>query len=77
MSDTKQKKWYNSSNRWAYLKVAFLCLTTPGRVYKLAHQSHSVTQREKIIRGHLLDAGVLSNKSEGESTKIDLEQGHI
>lgn len=77
MDEQKQKKWYNSSSRWVYLKVAFLCLSTPSKVYELAHKSHSTTPHEKMIRGRLLQAGILNTKTTGSSEKIDLENGHI
>lgn len=77
MEEKVDKKWYNSSNKWVYLRVAFLSLTTPAKVYELAHKSHSANVREKIIRGRLLEAGVLSNNNSNLNSNIDLEKGHI
>ena len=77
MSEEVSKNWWNSSNRWTYLKIAFLSFTTPSRVYELAHKSHSANIREKVIRGRLIDAGVLGISNSEESSKIDLDKGHI
>jgi hypothetical protein len=77
MAEEKKKTWYNSSNRWIYLRVAFICLTTPSRVYELAHKSHSANMREKAIRGRLIEAGVMGNSNKDSSSNIDLEKGHI
>ena len=52
MSEEVSKNWLNSSNRWTYLKIAF-------------------------IRGRLIDAGVLGISNSEESSKIDLDKGHI
>lgn len=77
MSEEVKKNWWNSSNRWTYLRIAFLSFTTPSRVYELAHKSHSSTIREKVIRGRLIEAGVLGISNSEESSNIDLEKGHI
>lgn len=77
MSEEVSKNWWNSSNRWTYLKIAFLSFTTPSRVYELAHKSHSANIREKVIRGRLIDAGVLGITNSEESSNIDLDKGHI
>lgn len=77
MSEEVKKNWWNSSNRWTYLRIAFLSFTTPSRVYDLAHKSHSATIREKVIRGRLIEAGVLGISNSEESSNIDLDKGHI
>lgn len=79
MSDSKKKSWWNSSNRWAYLKVGFICFASPAKVYEIAHKRSSSNTREKMIRAHLLELGVLRNQvnTKSEHDNIDLENGHI
>lgn len=77
MGKDKQKTWWKSSNRWKYLKVAFIFFTTPSHVYRLAHKSRSVNMRERLIRTRLLGEGVLSNDGNVEKPNIDLDTGHL
>ena len=58
MAENKNKSWRNSSNKWAYLKVAFHL-------------------RERMIRGRLVELGVLKRDSNNSHNNIDLENGHI
>ena len=77
MDEEKKKKWWNSSYRWKYLKIAMIYFTTPGYVYTLAHKSRSVNLRERVIRGRLVKEGVLSNDRKSSKSDIDLDLGHI
>lgn len=77
MAENKIKSWRNSSNKWAYLKVAFHFLTTPGKVYEIAHKTRGSNMRERMIRGRLVELGVLKRESNNSQNNIDLENGHI
>ena len=77
MSEKKQKTWKNSANKWAYLKIAILYFTTPAKVYEIAHKSRGTTMRERIIRGRLVEMGILRRYSSNRRSDIDLENGHI
>ena len=77
MSENKQKTWKNSANKWAYLKIAILYFTTPAKVYEIAHKSRGTTMRERIIRGRLVEMGILRRDSSNQKSDIDLENRHI
>ena len=77
MSDTKKKSWKTSPNKWVYLKLALLYFTTPSKVYDIAHKSRGSSMRERIIRGRLVEEGILTKESKNNSGNIDLENGHI
>lgn len=79
MADNKKKNWWNSANRWAYLKVGLIYFALPGKVYVIAHKRSSSNTRERMIRGRLYELGILRNQvnTESDSDKIDLETGHI
>lgn len=78
MADKKPKSWWDSDNRWAYLKVGLIYFTLPSKVYEIAHKRSSANTHERLIRGRLLEMGVLRNQSTpSEHDKIDLEKGHI
>lgn len=77
MADEKPKTWKNSKYKREYLKVAFLCLCPPSKVYKIAHQSHSNNTRERMIRARLMGYGVLRNNNQEEAPTINLEEKHI
>jgi hypothetical protein len=79
MTESKKKSWWNSANRWAYLKVGLIYFTTPNRVYEIAHKRSSANTHERMIRARLLDMGVLRNQnsSQSDSDRIDLNNGHI
>ena len=77
MSENKQKSWKNSPNKWAYLKIAIIYFTTPAKVYEIAHKSRGTTMRERIIRGRLVEMGILRRDSSNQRSDIDLENGHI
>lgn len=77
MATNNKRTWRDSSYKWKYLKIAFLTLSTPGNVYRIAHLNHSSTTREHIIRGYLLEYGILSNNVKNEVPDFDLENKHI
>lgn len=77
MTKDKAKSWINSSYRWAYLKVAIIYFTTPSKVYEIAHKNRASSMRERIIRGRLVEMGVLRRESSNYKSDIDLENGHI
>jgi len=79
MANTNKKNWWNSANRWAYLKVGLIYFATPSRVYEIAHKRSSANTHERMIRARLLDLGVLRNQTNTSSSSdnIDLEKGHI
>lgn len=78
MAEGKKKSWKTSPNKWAYLKLAIIYFTKPSRVYEIAHKSRGASMRERIIRGRLVEMGILT-KDGGKSKRsdIDLENGHI
>ena len=77
MADNNTKSWKNSANKWAYLKVAIIYFTTPSKVYEIAHKSRGNNMRERIIRGRLVEMGILRRESSNKRSDIDLENGHI
>ena len=79
MAEEKKKSWKTSPNKWIYLKLAILYFTTPSKVYDIAHKSRGASMRERVIRGRLVDMGVLTREKNSSKTKsdIDLENGHI
>lgn len=78
MAKTQKKSWKNSKNKWTYLKVAIKFLTTPGKVFDIAHKKSSSTLREKAIRSELVRRGVLKFENEQTTTPtFDLDNGHI
>ena len=77
MSDTQKKSWKTSPNKWIYLKLALLYFTTPSKVYDIAHKSRGSSMRERIIRGRLVEEGILTKESKNNSSNINLENGHI
>lgn len=77
MADEKKKSWKTSANKWKYLKLAILYLTTPSKVYEIAHKSRGASMRERIIRGRLVEMGVLSRDKSNSKSDIDLENSHI
>ena len=77
MADNKTKSWKNSANKWADLKVAIIYFTTPSKVYEIAHKSRGNNMRERLIRGRLVEMGVLRRESSNKRSDIDLENGHI
>ena len=77
MADSNTKSWKNSANKWAYLKVAIIYFTTPSKVYEIAHKSRGTNMRERLIRGRLVEMGVLRRESSNRRSDIDLENGHI
>lgn len=77
MADNNIKSWRNSTNKWAYIKVAFIYFTTPGKVYEIAHKNRASTMRERIIRARLVEMGVLRRDSSNIKPDIDLDNGHI
>ena len=79
MAESKQEKtWKTSTNKWKYLKLAILYFTTPSKVYEIAHKSRGASMRERIIRGRLVEMGVLSREKDNTAkSDIDLENSHI
>lgn len=78
MAEEKSKSWKTSANKWKYLKLAILYFTTPSRVYEIAHKSRGASMRERIIRGRLVEMGVLSREKDSSAkSDIDLENSHI
>lgn len=80
MAEPQKKSWRTSPNKWAYIKLAILYFTTPAKVYEIAHKSRGTSMRERIIRGRLVEMGILTKEGKGSnksSTTIDLENGHI
>lgn len=78
MAEAQKKSWKNSKNKLTYLKVAFKFLTTPGKVFVIAHKKSSSTLREKAIRAELVRRGVLKFENAQTSTPdFDLDNGHI
>ena len=79
MAEPQKKSWRNSPNKWAYIKLAILYFTTPAKVYEIAHKSRGASMRERIIRGRLVEMGILTKEGSSKSSKssIDLENGHI
>lgn len=78
MSDVKKKSWKTSPNKWAYLKLAFIYFTTPSKVYEIAHKSRGSSMRERIIRGRLVEMGILTKGgNRNTNSDIDLENSHI
>ena len=58
--------------------MAILYFTTPSKVYEIAHKSRGANMRERIIRGRLVEMGVLSrDKNNSNKSDIDLENSHI
>ena len=77
MADSNKKSWRNSSNKWIYLKIAIIYFTTPSKVYEIAHKSRGSNMRERIIRGRLVEMGVLRRDTSSQRADFDLENGHI
>lgn len=79
MAEEKNKSWKTSSNKWVYLKLAILYFTTPSKVYEIAHKSRGASMRERVIRGRLVELGVLTREKGNAKAKsdIDLENSHI
>lgn len=77
MAETEKKSWKDSANKWKYLKLAFMYFTTPSKVYEIAHKSRGATMRERIIRGRLVEMGILSRDKSNVKSDIDLENSHI
>ena len=77
MAEENKKTWKTSANKWKYLKLAILYFTTPSKVYEIAHKSRGSNMRERIIRGRLVEMGVLSRDKSNNKSDIDLENSHI
>ncbi|MBR3488564.1 MAG: hypothetical protein IKH33_04540 [Bacteroidales bacterium] len=77
MTKEKSKSWKTSVHKWKYLKLAILYFTTPSKVYEIAHKSRGASMRERIIRGRLVEMGVLSRDKSTSKSDIDLENSHI
>ena len=77
MSNTNTKSWRKSANKWAYIKLAIIYFTTPAKVYEIAHKSRGNNMRERIIRGRLVEMGILRRDSSSIKPDFDLENGHI
>lgn len=77
MAENKSKSWKTSANKWKYLKLALLYFTTPSKVYEIAHKSRGASMKERIIRGRLVEMGVLSRDKNNAKSDIDLENSHI
>lgn len=77
MAETTEKTWKSSKYRKVYLKVALMYLTTPSKVYSVAHQSHSNTIRESMIRAKLLQYGVLRPPTHKTQENVNLEEKHL
>lgn len=73
----KSTSWRDSKYKWKYLKVALLYFTTPTKVYEIAHKVRGSSMRDRIIRGRLVEMGVLSRESSHLKSDIDLENGHL
>ena len=59
------------------MKLALMYFTTPSKVYEIAHKSRGATMRERIIRGRLVEMGILSRDKSNVKSDIDLENSHI
>ena len=46
-------------------------------MYEIAHKSRGASMRERIIRGRLVEMGVLSRDKSTSKSDIDLENSHI
>ena len=77
MADNATKSWRKSPNKWVYIKLAIIYFTTPSKVYEIAHKSRGSNMRERIIRGRLVEMGVLRRYSSSQRADFDLENGHI
>ena len=77
MAENEKKSWKTSVHKWKYLKLAILYFTTPSKVYEIAHKSRGSSMRERIIRGRLVEMGVLSRDKNNAKSDIDLENSHI
>ena len=77
MAESKNKSWKTSPNKWKYLKIAIIYFTTPSKVYEIAHKSRGASMRERIIRGRLVEMGVLTRDKSNSKSDIDLENSHI
>ena len=77
MAKNEKKSWKTSVHKWKYLKLAILYFTTPSKVYEIAHKSRGSSMRERIIRGRLVEMGVLSRDKNNAKSDIDLENSHI
>ena len=77
MADNTTKSWRKSPNKWVYIKLAIIYFTTPSKVYEIAHKSRGSNMRERIIRGRLVEMGVLRRDSSSQRADFDLENGHI
>lgn len=77
MAKKKSKSWKASPNKWAYIKLAILYFTTPSRVYDIAHKSRGSNMRERVIRGRLVEMGILTKEGKSNISNFDLENRHI
>ena len=77
MAENTNKSWKTSSHKWKYLKLAIIYFTTPSKVYEIVHKSRGSSMRERIIRGRLVEMGVLSRDKSNSKSNIDLENSHI
>ena len=77
MAKERMKSWKTSPNKCIYIKIALLYFTTPSKVYEIAHKSRGASMRERIIRGKLVEEGVLTRDKKNEKSDIDLENSHI
>lgn len=80
MGTKTKKSWKKSKNRGIYLKVALQCLTSPSKVYDVAHKNSSSNWHEKMIRQRLVQNGVLryeTGDNFDDKNQPDLTSRHI
>ena len=77
MAEETNKSWKTSNYKWKYLKLAIIYFTTPSKIYEIAHKTRGANMRERIIRGRLVEEGVLRRDKGTTKTDIDLEKSHI
>lgn len=77
MKEETKKSWKTSNYKWKYLKLAIIYFTTPSNIYEIAHKTRGANMRERIIRGRLVEEGVLRRDKGDTKSDIDLENSHI
>lgn len=53
-----KKNYWNSSNRWIYIRIAVCHFTTPSHVYDVAHKSYNNYEDFGILKD-LQKAGII------------------
>ncbi|MBQ0023198.1 MAG: hypothetical protein KBT29_08165 [Prevotellaceae bacterium] len=53
------RNFFDSKNRWTYLRIAIMHGTTPGHVYDLAHSKVDAHEKDQRIMHDLKEAKII------------------